>query len=635
MKITNIKYIFLFTLLALLYVFVNSLSVSRQTARVQDGVADLSSKDFTNHSVFTLKGNWDFYWNQFIYYPEIQTAVPDLSVRVPNMWTKYELNGKPLPGRGYATYRLHVITGLKPGTKLGLNMNAILSASRIYINDSLVSVSGAAAVDGLHETGRYKPQTAYFPIPSKEFDIIIQISNFEYARGGFHNNLYLGTENNIGAFHAYSIGKELFLLGVLVIISLFYLTVFLMRTELLSYLYYSCLAILTAIMVDIVGENTIVGMMEYLSIKNIMFFWYLSTNWVPYFYLLFTHELVKTRFSSIVIKIYLGITVILQVLFLLIPVTEYSALTTLSNLHDLFGYLLAFVIVIEGVRKGYPDGWLHLLSMFIALICYLHDLLYMINVINDNLGETLYAGMFQFIFLQMIVQINYVKRFYDRNTTLEIAFLQAQIKPHFLYNTINSFIAVSYDSPGKARHLMMDFAYYLRRNFNFKDINQFVRLSEEIELVKHYINIEKVRFEERLEVAYDICEDKDMEIPFLMLQPIIENAIIHGILPKEQGGRVEIRIRKSNGILEFNVRDNGIGMTPDTLKAILKNNTEGIGLYNINNRLQKLYGKGLHIISNPGNGTEVSFHIPLFKKSGLIQIVKQAVKQKNKQKRLY
>lgn len=623
MKTAFSKYIILIAILAIFYIFANSLSVSHQTPPIQNGVADLSTNDFNNHTVFTLNGKWDFYWSQFLCYPEILDVKPDLSVSVPNMWTKYEIKSKPLPGTGYATYRLHVITNLDPGTQLGLKMKAILCASRLYINDSLVASAGVVASDDFHEIGRYKPQTVYFQIPSREFDIIIQISNFEYARGGFHNNLYLGNAESIECFHAYSIGKELFILGVLIIVSLFYLSIFLMRTELLSYLYYSCLALLTAVMVDIIGENTIIGMMDFLSLNTVIFLWYLSTNWVPFLYLLFTHEIMKTRFSSISIKIYLWITVALQLLFIFLPKTEYSRLTSVSNYHDLVGYLLAFVIVIMGMRKGYKDGWLHLLSMLLALICYIHDLLYLVNVINDKLGETLYAGMFQFIFLQMIVQINYLRRFYDRNTALEIAFLQAQIKPHFLYNTINSFIAVSYDSPEEARHLMTDFAYYLRRSFDFKNMNQFVSLNDEIELVSHYINIEKVRFEERLEVAYDICEDNNIRIPCLILQPIIENAIIHGILPQEKGGLVEIHIKKENGMLEFKVCDNGTGMTPDRLKDVLKNNvTDGVGLCNINNRLQKLYGKGLHIISNPGNGTEVSWRIPLIKN------------QKNKQKRI-
>lgn len=625
------KYIILIAILVLFYIFVVSLSVSRQQAPIQYGVADLSTYDFNKNTVFTLNGKWDFYWRQLLYYPELRNVAPDLCANVPDMWTKYELNGNRLPGIGYATYRLHVITDLYPGTQLGLKMNALLSASRLYINDSLIAGAGVVAADALHEIGSYKPLTVYFPIPAREFDIIIHISNYEYARGGFHSNLYLGNADSIGALHAYSMGRELFLLGVLVIVSLFYLAIFLMRTELLSYLYFSCLAILAAIMVDIVGENIIIGRLDYLSLDTVIFFWYLSTNWVPFFYLLFTHELMKTRFSGISIKIYLLITAILQLLFILIPPTEYSHLTFFSNLHDLFGYLLAFAFVMAGMRKGYKDGWLHLLNMFIALICYLHDLLYLTNIINDNLGETLYAGMFQFIFFQMIVQINYLKRFYDSNKALEIAFLQAQIKPHFLYNTINSFIAVSYDSPEEARHLMTDFAYYLRRSFDFKNMDQFVNLSDEIELVRHYINIEKVRFEERLEVTYDICEDTDIKIPSLILQPIIENAIIHGILPQEQGGLVAVSIKKDNRMLEFKVQDNGTGMTQDRIKTILKNNvTEGVGLYNINNRLYKLYGTGLHIISIPGNGTEVSWSIPLTKKTSKINL-----KRKNKQKRFY
>ena len=96
-----------------------------------------------------------------------------------------------------------------------------------------------------------------------------------------------------------------------------------------------------------------------------------------------------------------------------------------------------------------------------------------------------------------------------------------------------------------------------------------------------------------------------------MIEPIVENAINHGVLPKSEGGLIEIIIREEPRMLLFTIKDNGIGMQAETVAQVMKRELgEGVGLYNINTRLHKLYGKGLTINSRPGFGTEVSWSIP-------------------------
>ncbi|MFA7467365.1 MAG: ATP-binding protein, partial [Desulfotomaculaceae bacterium] len=142
--------------------------------------------------------------------------------------------------------------------------------------------------------------------------------------------------------------------------------------------------------------------------------------------------------------------------------------------------------------------------------------------------------------------------------------------------------------------------------------SQFVPLKSEIELAKAYIEIEKARFEERIEVTLEAPDDLETRVPNLMLQPLIENAVIHGILPKPEGGRIDISVNREGRTLIFRVKDNGIGMAADKLNGNLKHNSlKGVGLANIDSRLRKLFGKGLHIKSGPGTGTEITWRIPL------------------------
>jgi sensor histidine kinase YesM len=96
-----------------------------------------------------------------------------------------------------------------------------------------------------------------------------------------------------------------------------------------------------------------------------------------------------------------------------------------------------------------------------------------------------------------------------------------------------------------------------------------------------------------------------------MLQPVVENAVIHGILPKPGGGKIEIQIARASGLLRFSVRDDGVGMTDLAIEQVVKNDTEGVGLANISQRLYALYKEKLNIKSTPGQGTEVSWEVPL------------------------
>ncbi len=195
----------------------------------------------------------------------------------------------------------------------------------------------------------------------------------------------------------------------------------------------------------------------------------------------------------------------------------------------------------------------------------------------------------------------------------EIAFLRSQIKPHFLYNALNSIAALCLDEPQKAEDLIIQLSEYIRNSFDFKKLDSLVTIEKEFELLKAYLNIEKARFGTRLNVEYDIDENLNILIPPLILQPLVENAVRHGLMSNLQGGTVKITIKKMDGTASFIVEDNGSGISRAKLEEILASNveTKGVGIWNINQRLKLLYGKGIQFESREGAGTRASFHIPL------------------------
>jgi two-component system sensor histidine kinase LytS len=200
----------------------------------------------------------------------------------------------------------------------------------------------------------------------------------------------------------------------------------------------------------------------------------------------------------------------------------------------------------------------------------------------------------------------------------EIRALQSQINPHFLFNAINTIVSYTRTDPGTASELLVKLGEFFRKNINPGADK--VPLSTELEHCKAYMAIETARFEDRVSVNFDIDPAvMDSKLPPLILQPLVENAVKHGILPKEEGGAITIGARPENDLVRISVRDDGIGMTPEQAQSLFSEklkgtsqNGSGIALRNVKMRLQALYGDAhsLAIESELGKGTTISFVIP-------------------------
>ncbi|XID92751.1 histidine kinase [Paenibacillaceae bacterium WGS1546] len=193
---------------------------------------------------------------------------------------------------------------------------------------------------------------------------------------------------------------------------------------------------------------------------------------------------------------------------------------------------------------------------------------------------------------------------------MEMALFQAQIKPHFLYNTLNTIASLSEIDPERTRELLNDFSSYLRSSFDLRNLDKRVSFSQEWTLVRSYLQIEQARFGNRIRVNVRLPESLSFELPPLTLQPIVENALRHGILRRFEGGQVEIAAEKEAAGYRVTVKDDGVGFPPGKIEAVLSGEyRSGIGLSNVDRRLKNAYGTGLTIRSEPGEGTEVGFLI--------------------------
>jgi LytS/YehU family sensor histidine kinase len=199
----------------------------------------------------------------------------------------------------------------------------------------------------------------------------------------------------------------------------------------------------------------------------------------------------------------------------------------------------------------------------------------------------------------------------------ELRALRAQINPHFLFNALNTIRYFIRTDPKIARQLLLDLSQILQHSMRSE---QFIPLKDELDHVRAYLALEKARFNNRLVIFWDldVGDYLDYPVPVLILQPVVENAVIHGIGPKPEGGQVHIRIGYIHNCLEFTVDDNGVGIDTTKLNRILLPDSTGnenpsIGLRNVDGRLRALYGNqyALTIHSEVGQGTHVQFTIPV------------------------
>lgn len=206
-----------------------------------------------------------------------------------------------------------------------------------------------------------------------------------------------------------------------------------------------------------------------------------------------------------------------------------------------------------------------------------------------------------------------VKRSVREQLQLEAAWLQAQIQPHFLFNTLHSIMALSEIDLDRMRNLLSEFSDFLRHKFQFQNMDELIRIDDELNIVRSYLYIEQVRFGDRLQVVWNVDESILFKIPFLTLQPLVENAIQHGVMKRIRGGKIIIRISVHNAYAEVSVEDDGPGMDETTLQQILKQTDKrsGIGLINTNLRLKQHFGIELKVKSKLGIGTRVSFNVPI------------------------
>ncbi len=190
----------------------------------------------------------------------------------------------------------------------------------------------------------------------------------------------------------------------------------------------------------------------------------------------------------------------------------------------------------------------------------------------------------------------------------QLSALKMQLHPHFLFNTLNAISSLMHSDVEAADRMLTRLSDLLRLTLDSAG-QQMITLKEEVEFLRRYVEIEQIRFQDRLTVSIEIAPDTlDAVVPTLILQPLVENAVRHGIAPRASAGRIEVSSRKENGSLVLRVQDDGVGFNGNGTQPF----KEGLGLSNTRSRLEKLYGGSYRfaIENGPVRGVIVDIRFP-------------------------
>ncbi|HNR04783.1 MAG TPA: histidine kinase [Bacillota bacterium] len=619
-----IIYLLIISLISLIIVieynsFKNNKGVPGIELKAKQGILDLTDLHFDDESLHSLDGEWSFFYNQFIMPDNYDYSAPGI-ITVPGLWNSYQYNKEEIGASGYGTYRLKVLLPSNCNEKLALKIPDMSSSYRFFVNGKEISHNGVVGKSIEEETPQWKPLIKTLNTDSGQLDIVIHVSNFHHVKGGIWESIILGTEEAIYKHRELNLLLSFILIGVLFISVFYYLVIFSVMQSNVTSLYLAMFSFMAGLRELLIREAVVFLIFPDISFKLMSKLEYITVPSGPLLLALSLYSLYQTEFPRKIMSTTVTVFSLYIIVIIFTPLKIFGPLMHLYLILFIIAFIYMIFVIAAAAKKKKPGAGTLLFGTLFLLLTALIDMGYVYKLHNNyDLAYTFSIGLIIFILCQMHSLSLNIADVFQRAQGLakaEMAFLQAQIVPHFLYNTLNTIIHLTRESPEKARSLLMELSKYLHGKFNFDlyNKNKLVTLEYELDIVKSYLAIESVRFSNRLKVNYQIDEQtlNHKILPFL-LQPLVENAVRHGFRKNSEDCIITISAFVQEKNLILSVSDNGIGMPKNKILALTKCDYSqlGTGLTNINQRLNTAYGTDLSIVSTIDAGTTINIKIPL------------------------
>lgn len=584
--------------------------------RVENGEIDLSGFDFRSKKELPLDGDWEFYWQKWLVTDQLPSGQPDFMIRVPNQWNWYKLNGKRLPEHGYASYRITLKNAPQDYHLIAVAPN-LAASYRVFIDGELVATSGILSKDPQERDVTLALAHEWLGNNNgNQRELIIEVSGRH--NGGLYIPPMLMDDRSGYMSSRLRYVLATVALGILLVSIFGYAYILTLHDVTLHSVTLLILELLVLIRILLRDElfcilKEFLPFINYHIVNSIL---QIVTLFLPVAFLLCARDLVGIQIKKREIT---AITLFEVVCFLPMFYFFLNGMLMLQYLFCLIGMLSYLVILhrmYQKVVEGVPYSLVVSAGMMLTISClvvanqYAAGLLY----VNASLYPT-------FCFVLAVLLQDYI--YIHKNNALhadaleaanlrlriqenETSLMLSQIKPHFLYNALIAIQVLCTREPETAEKAIMHFAKYLRvnmRSINSRDPIPFI---QELEHIRNYVAIEKLRFKERLNVNYEI-DAENFNVPPLTIQPLIENAIKHGVCKNIMGGTVTLRTYKADEYYCIEIADDGPGFDAGILE---KEDSASLGLKNISYRLRHLMNADITIESERDKGTKVLVKLP-------------------------
>jgi two-component system, sensor histidine kinase ChiS len=624
-----------------------------------DGVMDLSSWDFEKNGIAYLDGAWEFYWGKLLTPMELATEKPPQRTgyfSVPAYWNGYPISGKPLSGYGCATFRLKV--KLRPGLKsLSLRVEEESTAYRLWVNGLQVMANGVTGENAGTTQPYKKISIAYLPDKSEYLDCVLQVSNFNMAKGGPYRKIAIGTQDAINKRQAWLFATDLLLFGVLGIIGVYHLVFYILRRKAPSLLYFGffCLCWSMGIPFGATGGKFIT-----MLFPDFSWYWQCRMEFLTWFpvvplVMMFFRSLYPEEFSRAITRSTQAVAAAFFLYTLIVPSRFIGYTEVPYQVFSLIILACTIAMLYSAMRHRRSGSGLMLTGIIIFIATVINDSLYMNMAIYSvylvSFGVAVMILIQSFALARLLAQsFSAVETLTAELEKKNVALSQLdRLKDEFLANTshelrtpLNGIIGIAESLksgiagklPARAHeNLSMIAASGKRLAGLINDILDFSRLkSRDIRLNRKPLDMRTV-VETVLTVMTELTTGKDIalinDIPKDLppargdedrLQQVLYNLVGNAIKFTDHG---EIRVSAvlKEAMMEVSVTDSGMGIPEDKLESIFKpfeqadssdariHGGAGLGL-SITKQLVELHGGKISVESRPGQGAIFSFSIP-------------------------
>ncbi len=567
-----------------------------------------------------LAGEWEFFADKHIISESLTGAEPDLYVQVPSSWTTYEINGRKLSNGGKGSYRMY-LTNVPEDADFVVYVPNIAGDCIVFVNGEKVYKNRSFATN----TYRDRDNGAFIDVPLKrtaageeEWEIVIEMT-CTYTSGltaipvaSVYNNYQDRTVSHIAIRYMFIGIVSLFAIGSVIL--------GIMRRDMESQLWLFVLCITFVLRMLVSHEGYLVsyelfGNMDYEIVTSLI---YVSTYIIKLSMMMYINDVLNLRMNYKTIVFIAAIFLICAFVpyFLYDYIYIAKAYMWLQSVPYILDAVMIYKISGAIVRKR-RSAILLLVNYCISAGAIIIDNYYMNGYISCNVSNVMPLACMVFISCMVMVHIMdtvYAYRESQRASELAVkleemnmTLMISQIQPHFLYNALNTIKYLIKKDPKTAESAVVKFSGYLRANMDSLTQKEPIPFSKEIDHVKNYVDIEMLRFGNRLNVEYDI-QTESFRIPALTVQPIAENAIKHGINQKPEGGTLTISTREDEDSIRVIVKDNGVGF--DVNSKPQDDGRSHVGLSNIKTRLKEMMNAHVTVESVIGTGTTVTVVIP-------------------------